>query len=464
MYLCITVTFLTDYYHGEQWPPPPSQLFQALVAGNKAGGRGAAWTEEKEKALKWLEGRPPPIIVAPKAKRLRHYLAYGPDNIMDIILTEKPKKKESEIKVPLHFRPWLVGEGKSVHYLWETEEMEERVLDTLQEMVQYLFSLGKGEDFVSSHLSLLRPEEAEGLEGEKYLPTEDSNFRLGVPYPGFLSELLEYHRRCKKAGRSEMGRPGLLVPEQGYRKSSTLALPPKRSFAAFLLRSPEGKTFSLPWEDAILLVAWTRHALAERLRGSWEDKKVDEYVLGHTKSPNRLSYLPLPSIGHPHAGGGIRRIIIVFPPGQEEKKVRRFLPHLVLTEGGARIATLEPIGREDPVLRLYLGPHSEWATVTPVVLHGHDKRRGKFSPSKTKKLILQAFEEAGYPSSLIREVEFRKAPFHPGTGRAEGCRTPSHLSKWPKYHVRVRFAEEVEGPIVVGVGRHYGIGLFAPLS
>lgn len=30
--LCISVTFLTGRYHGEEWPPSPARLFQALVA------------------------------------------------------------------------------------------------------------------------------------------------------------------------------------------------------------------------------------------------------------------------------------------------------------------------------------------------------------------------------------------------------------------------------------------------
>lgn len=30
--LCISVTFLTGRYHGEEWPPSPARLYQALVA------------------------------------------------------------------------------------------------------------------------------------------------------------------------------------------------------------------------------------------------------------------------------------------------------------------------------------------------------------------------------------------------------------------------------------------------
>ncbi len=40
-------------------------------------------------------------------------------------------------------------------------------------------------------------------------------------------------------------------------------------------------------------------------------------------------------------------------------------------------------------------------------------------------------------------------------------RVPEHLKKWLRYHVAVRFRDAVPGPVLAGIGRHYGIGLFA---
>ena len=38
---------------------------------------------------------------------------------------------------------------------------------------------------------------------------------------------------------------------------------------------------------------------------------------------------------------------------------------------------------------------------------------------------------------------------------------PAELERWPRYHVRVRFARAVPGPLAVGAGRYRGFGLFA---
>lgn len=40
-------------------------------------------------------------------------------------------------------------------------------------------------------------------------------------------------------------------------------------------------------------------------------------------------------------------------------------------------------------------------------------------------------------------------------------RVPEHLKKWPRYHVAIGFRDPIVGPVLIGIGRHYGIGLFA---
>jgi CRISPR-associated protein Csb2 len=117
----------------------------------------------------------------------------------------------------------------------------------------------------------------------------------------------------------------------------------------------------------------------------------------------------------------------------------------------------------DGVWQRYLPrePKPEWRSVTPVVLHGHNSEHGKFSLKKTEQLLYQAFEKSGYSRQTITEIAFQPAPFWVGTEGALAMRVPEHLKKWPRYHVAVRFNQPVSGPVLVGIGRHYGIGLFA---
>ena len=118
-------------------------------------------------------------------------------------------------------------------------------------------------------------------------------------------------------------------------------------------------------------------------------------------------------------------------------------------------------GIQDNIWPYYTRSSQLWHSVTPVVLHGYNTMRGKLSLRKTEELLYQAFEESGYPRESVEELRFQPAPLWAGTEGALTVRVPEHLEKWPRYHVAVRFRNAVTGPVLAGIGRHYGIGLFA---
>ncbi len=59
-------------------------------------------------------------------------------------------------------------------------------------------------------------------------------------------------------------------------------------------------------------------------------------------------------------------------------------------EGGGEGPVLEHLG-SDGVTRQYLGPSKVWASVTPIILPGHDDHK----PAKTIKLIERALAQSG---------------------------------------------------------------------
>src|ERR1035437_4150846 len=86
--ICISATFLTGRYHGEEWPPSPARLVQALVAGVKHGGPQAPGSAEAEVALRWLERRPAPVILARPDVKLQGYRLAVPNNDMAAVARE----------------------------------------------------------------------------------------------------------------------------------------------------------------------------------------------------------------------------------------------------------------------------------------------------------------------------------------------------------------------------------------
>lgn len=245
--------------------------------------------------------------------------------------------------------------------------------------------------------------------------------------------------------------------------------------AQFLLFNHEDNClYAVPWAMSIQVAAWMRHAVAKALRQErYSPDFINSYVLGHGNGHGRhLSFVPVPSIGFRHTDGLIRRVIVLEPAGADgeitqllQLKLASAILHRLVENGNGPRKTapvcqlFQP--RNDSVLPYYTRLSSVWHSVTPVVLHGYNSVRGKFSQKKTELLLHQAFEKSGYPRQAISKLFFQPAPLWEGTDGALSIRVPEHLKKWPRYHVSVRFTQPVAGPLVVGIGKHYGIGLFA---
>jgi CRISPR-associated protein Csb2 len=84
-------------------------------------------------------------------------------------------------------------------------------------------------------------------------------------------------------------------------------------------------------------------------------------------------------------------------------------------------------------------------------------------------LLRKAIVQAGFPQMLAdhAELEWCSSGFWPGSDLASRYGAPEHLKRFPRLHVRVHWRNagkrsvQVPGPICLGGGRFYGLGLFA---
>jgi CRISPR-associated protein Csb2 len=467
--LRISVTLLNNRFHGEDWPSSPARLFRALVAGSMTGRYRERWPET-EPALRWLERLPAPEIFASDARLAQTYRISVPNNDMDIAAREWRAGRyydPANLRTMKQVKPFLLNlDGPHIAYTWRPIEIDGTILSGLRYAVHSLHTLGWGIDMAFAEISVGNDGPLAGNH-TRWVPTRSGERLLPVAVDGSLDDLQDTYRRfltcLSRDGVNPDTRPSV-YRLQGYSGGGT-----RHETVVFELRTAGGdEPYSKPAETAMVIAAWMRHAVSGALlHEGYDPALVNAMALGHSEENQfgcRLSYLPLPSIGHQYTDGRIRRVMITGPADRAEEMIRflaRKCHGLILTENGGKEVCRLVIPESAKVTSRYLGTGHNWETVTPLILHGYNALRGQISNRKTERLLLQAFETAGFEPDNIKQMTFQPAPFWPNTGSARSYRVPAHLKSWPRYHVSVVFRKQVTGPVIAGLGRHYGIGTLA---
>jgi CRISPR-associated protein Csb2 len=415
---------------------------------------------------------------------------------------------------------WLRG-GDSVHWLWGREEPmcgeASRHVEVLSRLAASIVALGWGIDLAIGRGAILAEEDVARLDGERWLPSgADRGKALRVPRPGTLDELVARHGAF--LGRIIDGGSSLAPPTPLSRyaivRYTRRGETPPRPVAAFSLLRLDGGGFR-PFDAvrrALSVAGMLRHATARTARiAGWAEARVESFVLGHGEKQSerahaavghrRFAYLPVPTIeargdGTSPVAGSVRRVLVAsFAEGCEDEIAwaRGALSGQELVSAGlppTPVALLSHIPESDSRLRCYLAPAATWATVTPVVLPGYDdpahfRRRLAREPAAEKrralvgrlehrvaKLMRKAIVQAGFPSALAQhaELDWCSSGFWPGVDLASRYGVPDHLRRFPRLHVRLTWRDaagnpvKVPGPICLGGGRFFGVGLFAAIA
>lgn len=475
-YFRLSAFFTLGTYHGKEWPPSPMKLFQAIIGSVAAlSAKNSMFDTEVLHTLEWFEGLKPPIIYSEESPSTSTYSINPPNNNDDKTMSEYTtgSKKEFLIikdkmarnttkKITRRFM------SKPVHYFWQIEHEDKKYADHIITLAEYVSCLGRGIDsaWIQGCIEKERPNFADM---KKWIPSSlITSHILYSPASGSLKSLVnrELHRRNRMETRQFVDPP--IVFDRIYYDVS--GKKNKRPCRIYDIRKLDGSAFQ-PWmqENLIVLTGMVRHQLGKLHNGD----ALSSFVMGHGIDPSwRLSWVPLPSIGHKHADGLIRRIMIMGPNGADENLMDRALH-------GMQFAELESYENKEVVafiheadsqekkmegsIKDYFGQSNQWYSVTPVLLpgyvtRGHDQK-GKLVPQKIEKLVQNALESSGLPEA--KEIIIQKAPFLKNGVKAGDFQTPKHLSRYPQYHLKITFPFTIEGPVVAGVGRHYGLGLFA---
>ncbi|MFN0198912.1 MAG: type I-U CRISPR-associated protein Csb2 [Planctomycetaceae bacterium] len=512
-FLLLTVRFLDDRYHGllnrggpPEWPPSPFRLFCALVAGVARRGE---LDGEIGTALSWLQKLEPPIIIAPKAKSGQAIIQYVPNNDGD----KKTDRQERLTAKPTFPTLMLLNpdEKPRVHYLWDITGKSDVPVDRLRDAARSLTTLGWGVDMAFADARSVAEIEAQELTGIRWHP------KLGVwrdegmlRVPTSDAELQECTlcdlKHCHQTAidRIEYGKPLHTVDKPRVFDRvfyASVERPISRPSIVFDLRQDDGERFSYPQHKLMHIAGMVRHLAIKAMTiappADVADDWVETYVAGHlrrgepdeeTKNKclddgcpsnsnehRQFSYIPLPSIGHVHTDPSVRRVMIVAPLGDD-----RFLHHLARRLDGEQLQPTPQTNldhpptlvqtRNDTVASHYTRAAVNWASVTPVILPGHNDHK----PAKTLKLIQKALAQSGIEqacefewsshSRFPKSLSAHKYVVREGAKRPVGYLRPDHLLSQTAVHLTLRLMEKIPGPLAIGAGRHCGLGLFAAVS
>lgn len=412
-------------------------------------------------------------------------------------------------------RPTRFREGDTVHFLFRLSHPPSREeaahVETLGALARNVVALGWGIDLVAARASVLSEAEINALEGERWSAGASRRRNLRVPTSGSLQELMHRHRAVLDRIHGDVWRapPAFTRFElRSYRRPGDVE---ERAWAAFSLRAPTDTSQFRPFDpirETTVVAGRMRHATHEAALASgppaWTEAQIASFVLGHEArgappGKRRFAYLPLPTI-HPRGSGAersgaIRRVLVTTFADDCEGEVAWAAmalagQELVDETTKTPVALLEPLsGDGDAVLSRYVPARgaSTWASVTPVLLPGFDDRshlRKRLAKGvgtgqqhrlvqqldrRVDALLRRAIVHAGIAEEFARNasISWQPAGLFPGVEHAKRYRVPSHLVHFPKLHVRIGWRDRagnpvsLPGPICIGSGRFFGIGLFA---
>ena len=333
----VSITFLDELYHGRadhgpEWPPSPLRLFQALLA---SAGNGAG-----DEAFGWLEGLSPPEILAPSARPAQKRIVYVPNNTSDVLRKDKRVEKQ--------FAPHrIMSNNRTVHYCWAINPADASNAETISKYASGITCLGWGIDLVVGRGDVLDSDGFERLKTEyaarQWKPTLGAGTVLRAACKGSYENLKSVYKSQMNRFNGSLYTPAdkpTVFQEIGY----VLKGRDYRHTACFKLLIPNAEAprwAGFDPRDTILPAAWCRGLLCDLAKKREDFPGNPEIcIAGHIPpdrrdTPPRLSYLPLPTIGHDHADGLIRRLIVAEPfggDGRQAKWVRRVLQSAILTD------------------------------------------------------------------------------------------------------------------------------------
>jgi CRISPR-associated protein Csb2 len=489
-----------------EWPPHPARVYMALAAAHFENEGPADAKRAERDALDWLSELDPPDLTAPECTTREVQTVYVPVNDQsagDALLHRS--------RQPRMFPRVYVG-SEPLRQTWHVPDDAPLGdhLAALEGLCPKVTRIGH-----SSSLVWVRLERDGGI-APTYVPdTNAIEKRLRITLPGSLRRLEEAFNKnaidefgaleeqiATSKGKAKrllqdkldeafpLGRPTSQRPSfsirHGYRQATPKRVGPITSTwdpSFIVLREAEEATQSIGLESTAQVMS----ALRNLLMSQSPEQPAPSWVCGHEPNGERLqsgshmALIPLPFVGSKYADGHLLGVGILLPRELSYRERSRILSPILFDAGNNACLLKLTMGRsgvwhlvrENDVspkqslrTNTYCGPSRCWASVTPVVLDRMPKSDRSKDPvdwrMEVAAIITKSCSNVGLPEPISVRVE--KTPFFTGSLRAmpgQGGFPQLRPGRF-QVHVALEFAQEVEGPILLGAGRFRGYGLLRP--
>jgi CRISPR-associated protein Csb2 len=425
---------------------------------------GTAKRKAAEKKLTTARNAPNIVEAAPSDKALKAAIAL------------LPERRTRQVRT----FPGVLPETPSFALLWPTADPAPH-RTALEQLCARVTRLGHSSSLVRCRLvdHDLMP---------TFVPSDEGEVVLRVVGPGQLE-------RLERAFEHHQGIENRVLPArpQRYRAASgKIGILP---LAESVFSSTDWVLFervggSRPVASRATDLARALRATLLELHGS---ESLPATLSGHTVSgpaeQPHVAFVPLPFVGHEHADGALMGCALVLPrelPAPDRELLLRLVARWEQERGNDRgdltlaAGTLSPfrIRRVDVSAKAALDPtrwcrsSARFITATPIAL---DKNPGNLRSNRDRTAHKAALEAQQciskaclrvvgvHPSS----VEVSLAPLLPGTRHVRDFLPwPGRPGRAPRVrvHADIQFAVPVRGPLILGAGRYFGLGLCLPVE
>ena len=422
-----------------EWPPHPARLFSALASAFFENGADGG----EKRALEWLEKEGPPFIRAGAAGDPVRTMAYVPTNYpgdtVPVLRNKQPR-----------FFPAQGPAEATAYFVWPQAKADPETASALDALASRTSYLGKA-------CSLVRMIVTESAPEPNWAPDERGRHVLRVPAPGRLAELERWFAMDLRPTAGA---------QQKYVCLDEAAADEEPASSEFgymaVLRKVSGA--GIPIDAVLTLTDAARRALIDIAA---KTGAVTELLHGHNGG-RHCAIAGLPFVGREHADGDVKGFAVILPRDAAPTERRDVLLACAeLADNGLAIPgagrwQLESVETEPPTRALraetWVRPARWWRTVTPILLDRFPKPKGP----TVGEIIGAACERIGLPAP----VSIEHGPYSglEGVPPVPAFRLRRKAGEKPRWgvHARLEFPYAVRGPVLIGAGRYFGLGLLRP--